>query len=81
MNSLGALNRASCALQSVSSGSRPVRLRRGARRAQPVLPPAFTRAANDQRVGDRRVGPQYLFDLFDENLFAAGVYHQRVAPE
>ena len=43
--------------------------------------PAFTWAAHHQSVRDRRVGAQYLFDLFDEHLFAAGVDHQRITAE
>ena len=55
-----------------------VRLQRHQR--DDFLAPPLAGPPHRQRVGDTGVGSQHLFDLFDEDLFTAGVHHQRIAP-
>ena len=49
--------------------------------ADDLLAEALARPADHDRVDDVRVAPQHLLDLLDEDLLAAAVDHQRVAPE
>ena len=41
-----------------------------------LLAPPLAVAADHQRIGHPRVRAQHRFDLFDEDLLAAGVDHQ-----
>ena len=78
----GALKRAIVrAANSRSSGGVERRARAELHDADDLLAEAVARPADDDRVDDVRVAAQHLLDLLDEDLLAAAVHHQRVAPE